>query len=141
MVCHSLLQEIFLTQGSNLHLLHWKGILYHQATREACACMLSHFSHVRFFVTLWTVAHQAPLSMGFPRQQYWSGLPFPPPGDLPDPGIKSGAPALQVDLLTEPPCVAPHLPRMSPNVTQPWQEPGTPIRLYSHEIHLFSPSR
>ena len=39
--------------------------------------------------TLWTGAHQAPLSMGFPRQEYWSGLPFPSPGDLPDPGIKS----------------------------------------------------
>ena len=39
-------------------------------------------------VTLWTVAHQALLSMGFPRQEYWSGLPFPPPGDLPNPGIK-----------------------------------------------------
>ena len=50
--------------------------------------MLSHFSHVRLFVTLWTVAHQAPLTMGFSRQEYWSGLPCPPPGDLPDPGIK-----------------------------------------------------
>ena len=46
------------------------------------------------FVTPWTVAHQAPLSMGFPRQEYWSGLPFPPPGDLPDPGIEPGSPAL-----------------------------------------------
>ena len=45
-------------------------------------------SHVQFFVTLWTVAHQAPLSMGFSRQEYWSGLSHPPPGDLPDPGIK-----------------------------------------------------
>ena len=45
-------------------------------------------SFVQFFTTLWTVAHQAPLSMGFPRQEYWSGLPFPPPGDLPGPGIK-----------------------------------------------------
>ena len=42
-------------------------------------------SRVRLFVTLWTVARQAPLSMGFSRQEYWSGLPFPPPGDLPDP--------------------------------------------------------
>ena len=50
-------------------------------------CMLSLFSHVRFFVILWTVAHQAPLSMGFSRQDYWSGLPCPPPGDLPDPGF------------------------------------------------------
>ena len=51
-------------------------------------CMLSPFSHVRLFLTLWTVAHQAPLSVGFSRQEYWSGLPCPPPGDLPNPGIK-----------------------------------------------------
>ena len=49
-----------------------------------------------------TVAHQAALSMGFPRQEYWSELPFPSPGDLPDPGIEPGSPALQADsLLTE----------------------------------------
>ena len=47
----------------------------------------------------WTVAHLAPLSMGFPRQGHWSGLPFPSPGDLPDPGIKPGCPALQADSL------------------------------------------
>ena len=45
-------------------------------------------SHVRLFATSWTVAHQAPPSMGFSRQEYWSGLPFPSPGDLPDPGIE-----------------------------------------------------
>ena len=50
--------------------------------------MLSHFSHVRLFVTLWTVACQPPLSVGLSGQEYWSGLPCPPPGDLPDPGIK-----------------------------------------------------
>ena len=56
------------------------------------------------FVTPWTVAHQASPSMGFSRQEYWSGLPFPPPGDLPDPGIKLRSPALQADALTsEPP--------------------------------------
>ena len=49
--------------------------------------LLSHFSHVQLCVTLWTVAHQAPLSMGFSRQEYWSGLPCPPLGDLPDTGI------------------------------------------------------
>ena len=49
------------------------------------ACLLS---RVRLFATPWTVACQAPLSVGFPRQEYWSGLPFPSPGDLPDPGIK-----------------------------------------------------
>ena len=50
--------------------------------------MLSRFSGFQFFAALWTVALQAPLSMGFSRQEYWSGLPFPPPGDLPDPGIE-----------------------------------------------------
>ena len=52
------------------------------------ACMLSCFSQVRLFVTLWTIACQTPLSMEFYRQDYWSGLPCPSPGDLPDPGIK-----------------------------------------------------
>ena len=46
-----------------------------------------------------TVAHQAPLSVGFPRQEYWSGLPFPPPGDLPDPGMETVSPVWQVDSL------------------------------------------
>ena len=54
----------------------------------ASMCLLSHFSRVRFFVTLWPVAHQAPPSMGFSRQEYWSGLRCPPPGDLPKPGIE-----------------------------------------------------
>ena len=51
-------------------------------------CVVQLLSHVLVSVTLWTVAHQASLSMGFPGQEHWSGLPFPPPGDLPDPGIK-----------------------------------------------------
>ena len=50
--------------------------------------MPSRFSHIGLFVTPWTVAHQAPLSMGFSRQEYWSGLPCPPPDDLPDPGME-----------------------------------------------------
>ena len=48
-------------------------------------------------MTPWTVAHQVPLSMEFSRQEYWSGLPFPSPGDLPDPGIEPGSPTLQAD--------------------------------------------
>ena len=60
-------------------------------------CMLSHFSHVRLFATPCTVTHQTPLSMGFSRQEYWSGLPFPPPGGLPNPDIEPASPALQVD--------------------------------------------
>ena len=51
-------------------------------------CMLSHFSWVQLFATPWTVACQAPLSIGFPRQEYWSGLPCPSPGDLPNPGTE-----------------------------------------------------
>ena len=54
-------------------------------------CVPNHFSHVQFFATLWAVAHQAPLSMGFPRQEYWSGLPLPPLGNLPDPGMEPAA--------------------------------------------------
>ena len=51
-------------------------------------CVLSHFSHVQLFVTPWTVARQAPLSIELCRQEYWSRSPFPTPGDLPEPGIK-----------------------------------------------------
>ena len=53
-----------------------------------CACILSLFSHVRLFVVLWTIAHQVLLSMGFSRKEYWSGLPCPSPGDLPNPGTE-----------------------------------------------------
>ena len=74
-----------------------------QAVWEGSACMQSHFSRVPLSVTLWTVARQTPLSMGFSRQGYWSGLPCPPPGDLPNPGIEPAspeAPALQADYLS-----------------------------------------
>ena len=67
--------------------------------------------HVQLFVIPWTEAHQAPLSMGFPREEYQSELPFPSPGDLPNLGIKAMSPALQVDsLLSEPPGKPPKLP-------------------------------
>ena len=59
-----------------------------------CLCVHAQsLSCVQLFVTPWTVAHQAPLSVGFPRQEYWSGLPFPSPGALPDPGIEPRSPA------------------------------------------------
>ena len=80
----SLLQGIFLTQGSNPGLPHGRWILYHLSV-----CVPSCFSHVRHCETPWTIAHQVPLSVGFSRQEYWSGLPCPSPGDLPHPGIES----------------------------------------------------
>ena len=69
--------------------------------------MFSHFSHIQLFLTLWTVVRQALLSMAFSWQEYWSGLPCPPPGNLPDPGTEPTSPAsnaLKVNSLsTEPP--------------------------------------
>ena len=66
-------------------------------------------SRVRLFATPWTVAYQASQSMGFSRQEYWSGVPFPSPGDLPDPGIEPPSPALQADTLpSEPPGKSSH---------------------------------
>ena len=64
---------------------------------------MNSLSCVRLFVTPWTVAYQAPPSMGFSRQEYWIGLPFPSPGGLPNPGIEPGSPALQADALTSQP--------------------------------------
>ena len=68
-----------------------------------CVCVCVLVAQL-FFATPWTVALQAPWCVGFPRQEYWSGLPFPSPGDLPHPGIEPGSLALQVDSLPfEPP--------------------------------------
>ena len=68
-----------------------------------CINSVQWLSHVQLFVTPWTVTHQAPPSVGFSRQEYWSGLPFPSPGDLPDPGIRPRSPALADTLNSEPP--------------------------------------
>ena len=66
----------------------WKKMWYIHTMEYCVCCVLSCFSHVQFFATLWTAACQAPLSKGFSRQEYWSGLPCPPPEDLPNPVIK-----------------------------------------------------
>ena len=77
-----------------------------------CACVLSHFSHVQLFSTLWTASHQAPLFMGFSRQDYWSVLPGPAPGDLSNSGIEPASlksPALAGRFFTtSTTCEAPH---------------------------------
>ena len=72
-----------------------------------CGCLL--LSCVQLFVTPWTVAHKAPLSIDFSRQDYWSGLPFPSLGDLSNSGIKLGSPALQADSLPSEPSGKPQL--------------------------------
>ena len=77
---------------------------------QECVGMLNCFTCVRLFATLWTVAHQAPLSMGFSRQEYFSGLPCPPPGNLPNPGSEIGPPALQTDSLPGEPQGKSHMP-------------------------------
>ena len=83
------------------------------------SCVLNHFSYVRFFVTPWSVALQAPLFLGFSRQESWSGLPFLSPGNLPDPGIEPGSLALQADLLLfEPPRKLYNTKNYSPKVTK-----------------------
>ena len=83
---------------------HWREF---QERGDKCIHIADslHFGRAQLSVTLWTVAHQAPLSMGFSRQEYWSELPFSTPGDLPNPGNESGSPALQANssLPSEPP--------------------------------------
>ena len=70
--------------AKHLRYAHFKGAVYKIPLR---ACMLSHFSRVQLCATPWTLAHQAPLSIGFPRQEHWSGLPFPSPGIFPTQGL------------------------------------------------------
>ena len=85
-------------------------------------------SRVRLFVAPWTVAYQAPPSMGFSRQECWSGLPFPSPGDLPDPGIEPWSPTLQADALpSEPP-------------GKPGEKPRQCIKKQRHHIANKAPS-
>ena len=85
---------------NNPHLKHYKGLPVDEGIKMSIDIKYMEyekaksFSCIQLFVTPWTVAYQAPSSMGFSRQEYWSGLPFPSPGDLSDPGIEPGFPAL-----------------------------------------------
>ena len=90
-------------QGSNefIHVKHLELAWYRVSSQYQRK--VKSLSRVQLFVTLWTIAYQAALSMGFSRQGYWSGLPFPSPGDLPNPGIEPGPPALQADALPSAP--------------------------------------
>ena len=115
--------ELFPVQMEGVKLTVNKGLSNHFQVSLSCAIILQRssqpslcictssplvkvksLSHVRLFAIPWTVAYQASQSMGFSRQECWSGLPFPSPGDLLDPGIKPGSPALQAGALpSEPP--------------------------------------
>ena len=105
--CHFLLQGIFLTQGLNPCLLPCSQVLYHlshQGSLYWSCCVCVSCSVMSDSATPRTVTQEAPVSMEFSRQEYWCGLPFPSPGDLPNPGIKPQSPALQADSLpSEPP--------------------------------------
>ena len=92
------MHSIFLPEYMITSSLHWK-LMSHKVKVN-----VKSLSPVRLFEILWTVAYQVPPSMGFSRQEYWSGLPFLSPGDLPDPGIEPRSPSLEADALTsEPP--------------------------------------
>ena len=100
-------------------------------------------SHVWLLATLQTVTHQAPLSMEFSRQEYWSGFPFPSPGDLPNPGIKPGFPALQANSLpSEPPPESPALEDRFLNTGPPGNSPKTfskvrKLQAWTHYIYTY----
>ena len=84
---------------------------YNEISPHTSQNKVESLSPVGLFAAPWTVTYQAPLSMGFSRQEYWSGLPFPSPGNLPNPGIKPASPALQADAL-------------------PSEPPGEPLKVY-----------
>ena len=96
-------------------------------------------SHAQLFVTPWTVAYQALLSMGFSRQEYWSGLPFPSPGDLPNSGTEPESPALQPDALTSEPPGKPITVRSIINNTPVPRPPQVPssYRVFYGSIYSF----
>ena len=118
-----------------LHVFHLPGVCMH--AQSLC--------HVQFFATLWTVAHQAPLSMEFSRQEYWRGLQFPPSGNLPNPGIKPTSPesaALAGRFSTTEPRGKPHLSgtRLSTGQISPLCC-GPHVRGLIHHTRFFQPAR
>ena len=99
-----------------------------QASQTLSHVQSQTLSHVQLFVSPWTVAYQTPPSMGFSRQEYWSRLPFPSPGDLPDSGIEPRSPALQADALPSEPTGRLYL-KLSKLQTEPTLLCGSPSPL------------
>ena len=114
--CFTLVSEISSqTSGTSLqvlintHVVNSESLCWTSEAKLLCEHMHVCMLHcILLFATLWTVVQQGPLFMEFPRQEYWSGLSFPPPGDLPHPGIESWSPALQADSLPSEPPGKPH---------------------------------
>ena len=97
-------QESLPETFSNLYIMRVDMTARTSKVHNETEVKVKSLSRVRLFVTPWIVAYQAPPAVGFSRQEYWSGWPFPSPGDLPYPGIEPGSPVLQVDALpSEPP--------------------------------------
>ena len=98
--------ERSLGKNGYMYMYDWVPLLYtwnyHNIVNWLCVCAQL-LRHVRLFTISWTAACQSPLSMGFSRQEYWSGLPFPLPGNLPDPGIEPVSPALSGGFFTTEP--------------------------------------
>ena len=119
--------------------LEWVAISFSNAWKWIVK--MKSLSRVRFFVIPWTVVYQAPQSMVFSSQEYWSGLPFPSPGDLPNPGIEPGSPTLQADALPSEPPGKPSLPRDKHLLISWLQIPSAviwePPKIVSHCFHCF----
>ena len=121
-----------------LHFLSLSCIASHQGSLFMIKVKVKSLSHVRLFVTPWTVAYQAPPSMGFSRQECWSGLLFPSPGDFPYPGIEPGSPALQADALPSEPPGKLHAELMS---KQTWRnacigEKGNSVKSSTEDVNI-----
>ena len=114
---------------------HHTGIWIHLPLWKVSQSVKS-LSRVQLFVTPWTATHQAPQSMGFSRQEYWSGSPFPSPGDLPNPGIEPRSPALGADALTSEP---PGKPSSSTDINPLMQLPYSMNKWpQERSVHFFS---
>ena len=98
-----------LQKWEGFYFLWWSWNVLVLVSQSCVKVKVKLLSRVQLFATPWTETYQAPQSMGFSRQEYWSGLPFPSPGDLPNPGIEPGCPALQTNALPSEPLGKPSI--------------------------------
>ena len=115
-----------LSMGSHRVRHNWSDLAAATAAQILLEHLLSHFSRVRFFETPWTIAHQAHLSMGFSRQEHWSGLPFPSPGILPD---------LEIEPVS---LMSPALAGVFFTTSAPWEAPNPPYLFFLSQRIVFA---